>query len=160
MANSQASIQIPDLVPTTTPHTIPSSIIPHSPAVSSSFYLLLPPAQIVEAENESRTSGHTLPPQTLAPQQQLVPDAVYFLDLHPGTRTELVLPLHQASQTLSAKKSGALVGRFDAVVLDAAEEMAHAAIQECSVFIVPQVLTTKPCCPRGAVIITSLDRYN
>lgn len=38
------------------------------------------------------------------------------------------------------------------MVLDAAEDMSHAAIQECSVFIVPQVLTTKPYCIQVALL--------
>ena len=81
--------------------------------------------QMVAQENALRESGDALGPPMRRPDE---PDEAFFLDMHPGRSSTVQLPL-----------GGGNAARFDAVVVDAPKATAASAVQDCSVFIVPQV---------------------
>ena len=78
--------------------------------------------------NENALREHGVAPSIR--RRRAEPDEAYFLQVRPGRSTAVPLPL-------GYDDAGA---RFDAVVVDAPKAQAQRAVQECSVFIVPQVL--------------------
>ena len=82
--------------------------------------------QMVAQENALRESGDAA---GLPPRRHDEPDEAFFLDMRPGRSSSVQMPLGGSGGT----------ARFDAVVVDAPKATAAAAVQDCSVFIVPQV---------------------
>jgi len=83
--------------------------------------------QMVAAENALRESSDASgPPPPRRPEE---PAEAFFLDMRPGRSSTVQLPLGAGNGT----------ARFDAVVVDAPKATAASAVQDCSVFIVPQV---------------------
>jgi len=82
---------------------------------------------MVSQENALRESGDASSPPPRRPDE---PDEAFFLDMHPGRSSAVQLPLGGG---------GGDTARFDAVVVDAPKAKAASAVQDCSVFIVPQV---------------------
>ena len=82
--------------------------------------------QMVTEENALRKRGADAAPARRIGAEM---DESSFLQLRPGRSTTVLLPLgHDDTDA-----------RFDAVVADAPKAQAQTAVQECSVFIVPQV---------------------
>ena len=82
--------------------------------------------QMVTQENALRESGNATGPPASRPDE---PGEAFFLDMRPGRCSTVQLPLGGGGST----------ARFDAAVVDAPKVTAASAVQDCSVFIVPQV---------------------